>query len=89
MVQSMDREADQLVVAENHKFSGKTEPLGARWMSEARDYMRSGDAMTTKRMICKLYKASEDVADQSEEGLRHPDAIESSASRSILQNLGI
>ena len=72
----MDREADKLVVAENHKFSGKTEPLGARWMSEARDYMRSGDAMTTKRMIGKLYKASEDVADQSEEGLRHPDAID-------------
>jgi len=75
IVQSVDLEADKLVVAESHKSSGKTEPLGARWMSEAKDYMRSGDAMTSKRLIGKLYKAGEDVADNTEEGLRHPDAI--------------
>ena len=30
IVQSMDPEADKLVVAETHKSSGKAEPLGAR-----------------------------------------------------------
>jgi len=75
IVQSMGPEAAEPVVADSHACSGKTEPLGGQWMSEARDYMRSGGTITTKRLIGKLYKAGEDVADKSEQGLRHPDAI--------------
>ena len=36
--------------------------------------MLSGSALKTKRLIGKLYKAGEEVADKSEQGLHHPDA---------------
>ena len=53
---------------------GRHEVFGSAWLHEARKYMLSGSAMTMKRLISKLYRAGEDVADNSEQGLGHPDA---------------
>ena len=53
---------------------GRRDCLGSAWLNEARTYMLSGSAMATKRLIGKLYRAGEQAADNSEQGLCHPDA---------------
>ena len=49
-------------------------PLGDQWLDEARTYMMSDGASATKRLIGKLYCASERVADKSPQGLQAADA---------------
>ena len=44
------------------------------WLIEARRYMLSESAASNRGLISKLYRAGEDVADSSEQGLCHPDA---------------
>ena len=53
---------------------GRRDCLDSAWVNEARTYMLSGSAMATKRLIGKLYRAGEEAADNSEQGLCHPDA---------------
>jgi len=53
---------------------GRCDVLGLAWLQEARAYMLSDSAMTAKRLIGKLYRAGEEVADESPLGLGHPDA---------------
>jgi len=48
--------------------------LGDSWFLEARKYILSSSNMSAKRLIGKLYRAGEAVADESELGLCHPDA---------------
>lgn len=61
--------------ADRHKkTTGSHKALGCNWLRDAREYMLSDNAMKTKRLIGKLYRAGEEVADKSEQGLHHPDA---------------
>ena len=59
---------------DGHGHIGRHDALGSDWLLEARKYMLSGSSAKNKRLIGKLYRAGEDIADNSEQGLCHPDA---------------